>query len=336
MQYLCRKKLKFYMKKVLGIGNALTDILLQIDDDSTLKQLNLPKGSMQLVDEKKQSEISELLKHKNPKMVTGGSASNTVNGITRLGGKAGFIGKVGKDEVGSFYTNDSLENGIQPYLFESETPSGRCLVLVSDCGERTMCTFLGASGELETHELQSELFEAYDIFHIEGYLVQNHDLVRRAVQLAKKANLQVSIDLASFNVVAENLDFLKEIVADYVDIVFANEDEARAFTGKEPLEALNEIAEQVSIAVVKTGKDGSFVKSGNEIHRIEVRLSNCIDTTGAGDLYAGGFLYGLAHGYPLDVCGKIGSLVAGNIVEVFGAKMNDEKWENIRKEIAKM
>ena len=321
------------MKKVLGIGNALTDILLQIDNDSALQQLNLPKGSMQLVDEEKQREISGLLKNKNPKMVTGGSASNTVNGITRLGGKAGFIGKTGRDEVGDFYTADSLQNGIEPYLAKSDTPSGQCLVLVSEDGERTMCTFLGASAELEAQELKRELFENYDIFHIEGYLVQNHDLIRTAVRLAKEAGLLVSIDLASYNVVAENLDFLKEIVAESVDIVFANEEEARAFTGKEPLEALNEIAELTAIAVVKVGKEGSYIKSGDAFYRVEVRTSNCIDTTGAGDLYASGFLYGLSHGFPLDVCGKIGALVSGNIVEVVGAKLDDERWENIRREI---
>jgi len=324
------------MKKILGIGNALTDIILQLDDDLVLQTLNLPKGSMQLVDETKQAEISRLLKNKKPAMVTGGSASNTVNGITRLGGKAGFIGKTGKDEVGDFYVADSLANGIEPYHIKSNTPSGQCLVLVSADGERTMCTFLGAASELNVCELQRSLFEKYDIFHIEGYLVQNHDLIRTAVRLAKQAGLLVSIDLASYNVVTENLDFLKEIVRDYVDIVFANEEEARAFTGKEPREALDEIASMVEIAVVKIGKEGSYIKSGDEFYRIQVRDSNCVDTTGAGDLYAAGFLFGLAQGFPLDLCGKIGSLVSGSVVEVIGAKMNEEVWNNIREEIEKM
>lgn len=321
------------MKKVLGIGNALTDILLQIDDDLLLKQLNLPKGSMQLVDEKKQSEISNSFKHETPKMVAGGSASNTINGISRLGGKTGFIGKVGKDKIGSFYVSDSQHNGVEPHIYESETPSGCCLVLVSADGERTMCTFLGAAAELEGNELTPDLFTAYDIFHIEGYLVQNHNLIRKAMQLAKKAGLQVSIDLASYNVVDENIDFLNEIISNYVDIVFANEEEARSFTGKEPLEALNKLAEQVSIAVVKVGKDGSHIKSGNDIYHIEARESNCVDSTGAGDLYAAGFLYGLACNYSLDVCGKIGSLVAGNIVEIVGAKMDNEVWDLIHQEM---
>ena len=321
------------MKKILGIGNALTDILLQIDNDSILNQLNLPKGSMQLVDEKKQREISNFLKHKNPKMVTGGSASNTINGISRLGGKTGFIGKIGKDEVGEFYISDSQLNGVELHFIESETPSGRCLVLISADGERTMCTFLGAAAELESYELNPEVFEGYDIFHIEGYLVQNHDLIRHSIRLAKESGLLVSIDLASYNVVDDNLEFLKEIVSEYVDIIFANEEEARSFTGKELPEALNELAKYASIAIIKVGKDGSYIKHKDHVHHIDARKSHCIDTTGAGDLYAAGFLYGLACNYPLDVCGKISSLLAGNIVEVVGAKMDDNVWKIIADEI---
>ena len=323
------------MKKVLGIGNALTDILLQINNDLLLKQLNLPKGSMQLVDEKKQSEISDSFKHEKPKMITGGSASNTINGISRLGGKAGFIGKVGKDEIGKFYISNSLHNGVEPHIYESEIPSGCCLVLVSADGERTMCTFLGAAAELEGDELTPDLFDGYGILHIEGYLVQNHNLVQSAMQLAKKAGLLISIDLASYNIVDDNLSFLKEIVENHVDIVFANEEEARSFTGKEPLEALDELAKQAPIAIVKVGKGGSHIKSGSNIYHIEARESNCVDTTGAGDLYAAGFLYGLSCNYPLDVCGKIGSLVAGNVVETVGAKMDEGVWEMIQLETKK-
>ena len=220
------------MKKVLGMGNALTDILLQIEHDAVLLSLNLPKGSMQLVDDLKSVEISNILNNYSLKMATGGSASNTINGLTRLGVTAGFVGKIGKDDIGLFFTNDSIGNGVTPHLLISETASGRCTVLVSPDGERTLCTFLGAACELLATDLKLEMFQGYDIFHIEGYLVQNHELIRTAVKLAKEAGLQVSIDLASYNVVEANLDFLHEIINKYVDIVFANEEEARAFTGK--------------------------------------------------------------------------------------------------------
>jgi len=321
------------MKKVLGMGNALTDILLQIGNDSFLSELSLPKGSMQLVDAPKSEEISNFFGNFNRKMATGGSASNTINGITKLGLTAGFVGKLGKDGVGEFFYDDSTKNGVTPHITYSETPSGCCIVLVSPDGERTLCTFLGAACELDPSDLKIEMFTGYDIFHIEGYLVQNHDLIRTAVQLAKKAGLEVSIDLASYNVVESNLAFLREIISEYVDIVFANEEEARAFTGEVPEKALGIIAGMCDIAVVKIGKDGSYIQSGDEIVKTQPRQSDCVDTTGAGDLYASGFLFGLAKGYSLEICGKIGSLVSGNVVEVLGAKMTDQVWETIHHEI---
>jgi len=324
------------MKKILGMGNALTDILLQIDNDEVLFSLNLLKGGMQLINTERSQEINDAVSNFSKIMATGGSASNTINGITRLGMNGGFVGKIGKDDIGLFFTNDSVNNGVKPHLLTSETPSGRCTVLVSPDTERTLCTYLGAACELEASDLNAEMFEGYDIFHIEGYLVQNHDLIRTAVSLAKQAGLKVSVDLASFNVVEDNLEFLLEIIHKYVDIVFANEEEARAFTGKEPEEALKVIAEHCQIAVVKVGKDGSFIQSGDQTVQIEPRKSNCIDTTGAGDLYASGFLFGLANNYSLEVCGKIGSLISGNVVEVIGAKMPDEVWNVINGEIEKI
>jgi sugar/nucleoside kinase (ribokinase family) len=321
------------MKKVLGMGNALTDILLQIENNSVLDKLNLPKASMQLIDAAKMLEISNNLSHLTPKMATGGSASNTINGITKLGVSAGFVGKIGRDAVGEFFMNDSINNGVTPHLLYSNTPSGQCTVLVSPDGERTLCTFLGAACELVADDLNADMFLGYDIFHIEGYLVQNHDLIRKAVRLAKESGLLVSIDLASYNVVDANLEFLNEIIQAYVDIVFANEEEARAYTGKEPVEALIHIADHCDIAIVKIGKDGSFVKSGNEQVQIQPILAKCIDTTGAGDLYAAGFLYGLACNYSLELCGQIGSIVSAKVVEVLGAKMTDEVWIKINAEI---
>ena len=324
------------MKKILGMGNALTDILLQIETDELLNKLSLLKGGMQLINSDKVADIQKHLKMSEAKMATGGSASNTVNGITRLGGKAGFFGKIGRDEVGEFFMKDTLHNGVIPHLSYSEQKSGTCTVLVSDDGERTLCTFLGAACELEPADLKPAMFEGYDIFHIEGYLVQNHDLIYTAIKMAKEAGLLVSIDLASYNVVEANLEFLKSMIADYVDIVFANEEEAKAFTGKDPEEALIQIAEHAYIAVVKLGKDGSFVRSGNTQHIIKPYQADCVDTTGAGDLYAAGFLYGMASGLTLDKCGLIGSLVSSQVVEVLGAKMDDPTWKKINQQVAQI
>ncbi|MDD4198848.1 MAG: adenosine kinase [Paludibacter sp.] len=324
------------MKKILGVGNALIDILLKIENDELLNKLNLLKGGMQLINSEKVAEIQRNFDMSDAKMATGGSASNTVNGITRLGGKAGFLGKIGRDEVGEFFMQDTLHNGVVPHLSYSEQKSGTCTVLVSNDGERTLCTFLGAACELETADLKPEMFDGYDIFHIEGYLVQNHDLIHTAVKMAKEAGLLVSVDLASYNVVEANLEFLKSIIVDYVDVVFANEEEAKAFTGKEPEEALIQIAEHAYIAVVKIGKDGSFVRSGDAQHTIKPYQAECIDTTGAGDLYAAGFLYGMTIGLTLDKCGLIGSFVSSQVVEVLGAKMDDPTWEKINQQVERI
>lgn len=324
-------------KKVLGMGNALTDILLQVEGDELLKKLNLPKGSMQLVDNAKLDEIYKVLDLEKSIMAAGGSASNTINGLSKLGVETGFIGKICEDKIGQFFLHDTLRNGVIPFLEYSKTPSGNCTVLVTPDGERTMCTFLGAATELNTIDVHTTTFREFDIFHIEGYLVQNHELIRKAIQVAKEAGLIVSLDLASYNVVEENLDFLKEIIHEYVDIVFANEDEARAFTGKEPHEALIHISEHAEIAVVKIGKEGSYVKhKDNDHHVIEPYIVNCVDTTGAGDLYATGFLFGLSNGYSHEICGKIGSLVSSKVVEVIGAKMEEQIWDDIKTEINKI
>jgi len=318
------------MKKIIGIGNALTDMLLQISDDSILTMLNLKKGSMQLVDEKKMQEISEKLKKFPAKMVTGGSAANAINGIAKLGGVTGFLGKIGNDEIGRFFENDIMENGVNAHLLQCEKPSGRCLSLISPDGERTLCTFLGAAADLQPADIQPEIFSGYDIFHVEGYLVQNQELIRHAIALAAQMGLLVSIDMASFNVVEENLDFLLEIVEKYVNIVFANEEEAFAYTKNLPAAALEKISQHTDIAIVKIGKDGSLVKSGDSVFEIQAFEANVIDTTGAGDLYAAGFLYGLANRYPLDICGTIGSFVAGKIVQTIGAKMDENTWKEIK------
>lgn len=325
------------MKKILGMGNALTDILLQVEGDGLLNKLNLPKGSMQLVDKAKLEEIYKEVDIKSSIMAAGGSASNTINGLSKLGVETGFIGKISDDEIGKFFLHDTLRNGVIPFLEYSQTPSGNCTVLVTPDGERTLCTFLGAATELNTIDMHSSTFGEFDIFHVEGYLVQNHELILKAIQMAKEAGLLVSVDLASYNVVEANLEFLQMLIRDYVDIVFANEEEARAFTGKDPKEALVRISEHTEIAVVKVGKEGSYVKNAtNDHHQIEAYVANCIDTTGAGDLYATGFLYGLANGLSHDKCGKIGSYVASKVVEVIGAKMDETVWVDIRNYIQKL
>lgn len=324
------------MNKVIGMGNALVDILTRIHDDALLDELKLPKGSMQLVDIEHAGRVLNATSGMPRNQASGGSAANTIHGLASLGIETAFFGKVGKDEWGDFFRADLMQRSISPLLLESNNQSGRAFALISPDAERTFATFLGAAVELASHEVPDDLFNNYHLLHIEGYLVQNQQLIRRALEVAKARGLKVSLDLASFNVVTENLDFLHEMVARYVDILFANEDEAKAFTGLAAEAALKPMSEMCDLVVLKLGNKGSLIKQGDEITQISALEANSIDTTGAGDLYAAGFLYGLIHQLPMQACGKIGSLLAGKVIEVIGPKMDEHTWEAIRQQIALM
>ena len=216
--------------------------------------------------------------------------------------------------------------------------SGKCVSLISPDGERTMVTHLGAALELTAQEIEPEIFEGYDCLYVEGYLVQNHELIRSAARLAKECGLQVAIDLASFNIVAENLEFLRTLVRDYVDIVFANEDEAKTFTCEaEPLNALQAISEMASLAVVKIGTKGALIKQGDEVVHVGIMAAaKRVDTTGAGDFYAAGFMAGLCDGLSLRQCGTIGAITAGKVIEVVGTTFGEEAWQDIFRLVTKV
>jgi sugar/nucleoside kinase (ribokinase family) len=318
------------MLKVLGIGNALVDVMTSIESDALLAELNLPKGSMQLVNEISMGNAISKTKKLKQILASGGSAANTINGLANLGVETSFIGKVGNDEMGEFFKSDMIKNSINPLLLKGKSSTGMALALISPDSERTFAVNLGAAIEMLPSDLKIEMFEGFHLFHIEGYLVQNHQLIEKALLLAKQAGLKISLDLASFNVVEANIGFLEKAVVNYVDILFANEDEAKAFTGKSPEESLNYLSKIVEIAIVKVGEKGSYIKKGDLIHKVGVTKANCIDTTGAGDLYASGFLYGMLNDVPLDICGEIGAILSGNVIEQIGPKMPEEVWVKLR------
>lgn len=316
-------------KRILGIGSALVDLLTQIQDEQILEQLNLPKGSMHYVDAATSVKIGEFLAPHGTQKAAGGSAANTVSALARLGIEAGFLSKVGKDELGQFFEKEMTDCHVTPQLLRSETPSGRVQAVVTPDGERTFATCLGASAELSAKDIKPDLFDGWDIFYVEGYLVANPTMLQKAIDTAKAQGLKIAIDLASYNVVEESRDFLLGLIENQVDIVFANEQEARALTGMEAEDALHFIAERCEIAVVKVGKQGAYIQRGKEVVKVGTIESQVVDTTGAGDMWAAGFLAGLVKGEPLEKCGKIGAIVAGNIIEVVGAKMDDQRWQKI-------
>ena len=322
------------MKSILGMGNALTDILAVLPDDSFLRQFHLPKGSMQHVDMETGDKIWQTLKPMGVQYVAGGSAAKTITGTAIFGMKSGFIGKVGDDELGHLFKSDQEQYGIKSTLLKGTSSSGRAMVFITaPNAERTFAVYLGAALELGPDDLRKEYFEGYDYFHIEGYLVQNQKLIRKAVEMAKEAGCIISMDMASYNVVESNEAFLHDIVDKYVDIVFANESEAKSFTRLEPREALDELARHCGIAVVKIGKDGSMLKCGDEYHYIEAWPADTVDATGAGDTYAAGFLYAHSLGMPLRVCGEVGSIIAAKVVEVIGTKIDIPRWKAAKQEI---
>ncbi len=326
------------MKSILGIGNALTDILAVLPDDSLLKTYHLPKGSMQHVDMETGDKIWTALKPLGVKYVAGGSAANTITCTAIFGMPSSFIGKIGDDELGLLFKSDQEQYGVKTLLLKSEHSSGRSMVFVSGGNaERTFAVYLGAALDLVPEDLKAEYFQGHDYFHIEGYLVQNQALIRRAVELAHEAGCMISLDMASYNVVESNEAFLHDIVDKYVDIVFANETEAKAFTHlADARESLAEIARHCSIAVVKVGKDGSWVRSGDEEYYIEPWPADTIDATGAGDTYAAGFLYAHSLGMPLKVCGEVGSIIAAKVVEVIGTKIDIPRWRAAKQEIREL
>jgi sugar/nucleoside kinase (ribokinase family) len=322
------------MKSILGIGNALTDILAVLPDDSLLRKFHLPLGSMQHVDMETGDRIWEDLKQYGVKYVPGGSAANTITCTAIFGMPSGYVGKIGNDDLGNLFKSSMEQFGVKAQMLYGTKSSGRCMVFITGANaERTFADYMGATLEMGPDDLDPSFFEGYDYFHIEGYLVQNQELISKAARLAKAAGCTISIDMASYNVVESNNTFFHNLVENYVDIVFANETEAKAFTKKEPQEAIVELANLCKIAVVKVGKAGSMIKSGNEYHFIEPWPAKPIDATGAGDTYAAGFLYAHSLGLPLKVCGEIGSIIAAKVVEVIGTKIDIPRWRDAKEEI---
>jgi sugar/nucleoside kinase (ribokinase family) len=317
------------MKSILGIGNALVDVITLIDNDITLGKFALPKGSMQLVDNEKSRLIKAGTEEFNKVLASGGSAANTIHGLAMLGAKTGFIGSVGEDQNGDFFENDMKKAHVETFLSRRGYVTGTAVALISTDSERTFATHLGAAVELDAQDLDPESFKGFEILYMEGYLIINKDLVIRACEIAKAINMKIALDLASYNVVEAKLIDFKEILERYVDIVFANEEEAKAFTGLGPASALVCLSDLCDIAVIKMGKDGSMIQCGQEVIKIGTIPVRSVDTTGAGDLYASGFLYGYASGYSLEKCGRIGSVLAGHVIEIIGARLDETRWKKI-------
>lgn len=317
---------------VLGIGNVLMDISVEAAD-ADLEALQLNKGIMHLVETDRQEEILRRLDGKPRTTELGGSALNVVRIMASLGTPAGFIGMVGRDEFGSRILERMAELNIKPLLARTDDPTGSCVVLITPDGERTMNTHLGTSRHYNESHIPHEEIAATKIVHIEGYQWDTEgqkNAIRRALDTAHKHGTQVSLDLADPFAVERNKEDFLELIGNGADIVFANKDEACMLYDSTAEEAAQKIAATGALAVVKLGADGALIRRGDEEHRIAAEPATVVDTNGAGDVFASGFLHGLVNGRSLPECGKMAAVLAADVIGRVGVTVSEEALETVR------
>lgn len=322
---------------VLGLGNTLMDFLIEVDDNRLL-EFDLKKGEMHLVEEDKAKKILDKIEKEQLKIefVPGGSAANTLKGVAFLGGAAMLYGKVGKDAHGLSYIEQMQAHGVKTRITHHHHKlTGHALAFITPDAQRTFSVHLGAAIHLEKEDILEDDIKESKILHLEGYQLEGEtkETLLQAMELARKHHTLISLDLADPGVIRRNHKLLQRIVQDYVDILFVNEKEAKEFTGKEEEEAAIELGKMVKIAIVKIGERGSIISGDGGLHYIAPFPAKAIDTTGAGDTYAAGFLYGCCCGWPLERCGKLGSLLASKVVEQKGVKLNHLDAEELKKNI---
>lgn len=311
---------------VVGVGAALVDLLVE-EKDQFVAAMGSPKGGMTLVE---LPAIDSALKTTAAplKVVPGGSACNTMVGIGNLGGRARMIGRLGQDDLGKVFLDGLSKAGVDRRIRHSEMATGRVLSVVTPDTQRTMFTYLGASTQLGPEDVILEDFSDAGLVYLEGYLLFNRPLVLKILETARKAQAKVILDLGSYQVVEICRDFLEQILPS-VDVVLANEDEAKAYTGMAEAESLEILAGKVETAVVKLGKKGVLLAQGKSRFQVEANVVKAIDTTGAGDLWASGFVYGLTQGMSLDNAARLGCMVGSEVVQVMGAVIPEAGWKRV-------
>ncbi len=323
--------------KVLGIGSALVDVLLQVDDDFLHRHVHGAKGGMEMVTSQWQKELLSAVAPADRVLMPGGAAGNTVFALASLGIPAAMYSKTGKDEHGRFYRRCLVEAGGLDAEFKEtdEADTGCCISLITPDSQRTMRSYLGAS-QLSTPEDAAGIdFSGYTLVYIEGYTMFLPGFVQEVMKQAKRAGCQIALDLASFEVVNIFRPEIERLLKQYADIVFANEDEAKAlFGGGMSEEAMaSELAKWCTAAAVKRGERGAVIASGDKIYSVPAKPVKAVDTTGAGDIWAAGFLYGYLAGLPLPACGYAGAEAAAEVVKVIGARLPADTWQMLKNTI---
>ncbi len=325
---------------VYGIGNALVDTEFEVED-SFFAEHNVEKGLMTLVDDERQAYLISLINSARVKKQSGGSAANTVIAVNQFGGNSFYSCKVANDDYGHFYMNDLKESGIHTNLNGDDLPeghTGKCLVMVTPDADRTMNTFLGISSSLDASVLNEEALAESKFLYLEGYLVtseQGVNAMLEAKAMAEKHGVFTSITLSDPSIVGFFKENFKKVIGDGVDLLFCNEDEALKYTETTNLldarEKMKYIAKRFAITL---GKNGVMIFDGDTFIDIESFPVQAIDTNGAGDMFAGAFLYAITHGHSYAQAGKIASLAASKVVSKFGPRLNAGQAQEILKSLA--
>jgi sugar/nucleoside kinase (ribokinase family) len=311
---------------VVSICNALVDILVKATDHD-IKALGLNKGIMHLVDDDRQKSVIDYFKSTETTKELGGSSMNAIRTLAELGAKTSFAGTVGQDSFGELISTRMKSLGIASHIRHAPAHTGLCFILVTPDGERTMNTSLGASCLYDDKIVPHDDIKAAKIFHFSGYQWANEsqiDAIKKALATAKQARTLISFDLADPFVVRNCRQEFIKVIEDYADIVFANREEAQLLYESTPEVAANRIADAGAIAAVKLGAEGALVAKGSERHAIKPVATRVIDTTGAGDMFASGFLYGVINDKPLQLCGSIAATLASDVISRLGASVSKE------------
>ena len=317
---------------IFGIGHPLIDIFIETEDHHLI-ELELEKGRMHLIDSVKFEDMQQKLKKEPLKTSIAGDVVNTIMGVASMGGRAVFCGKVGKDSYAGLFEGVLASDRIKPVLAQSsQYCTGRVISFVTKDSQRTMITYPGAAVSLKKEEAVFDDIKHSAFLYASGYALDTTDLketVFHAMDVAKEEGVKIAFDLADPGVISRHKEEIGMIIKDYADIVFANEAESRELTGKPLKKAISQISGMCEIAVVKLGEHGSIIKKGGLTLRVNIRKEQATDSTGAGDMYAAGFLYALSKTDDLKIAADIASFAASKIVRQFGARLEEPIKEEV-------
>lgn len=318
---------------VIGLGAPVVDQVLKISEDY-LSTISGEKGGQAPLEI---NSLHSIVKKSSsmPLQVPGGSATNTIRALANLGRKCALVGKIGKDELGEYFFSSLLSLGIKPLLIETaHFSTAQSLCLITPDGERTMRTYLGASVEMKTEDLKKSDFKKLRLLHVEGYALYNRPVIYKTMQLAKEAGAKISLDLASFEIVREFKKDIWNLLEDFVDIIFANEKEIIELGYLEDQKSIcRDLSNICEISVLLMGKKGCALAYRGNLSTYPSYSVDVLDTTGAGDLFAGGFLHGYLEGRSLEENVHYGTLLSSKVIQSLGTEISQNLWNKIKMDI---